>query len=44
MEKCVGVGVLHQDEVCENGNKLASFVCVLQVIIRKKANQSWLRQ
>lgn len=26
MEKCVGAGILHEDEVCENGKKLASFV------------------
>lgn len=40
MKKCVGVGILGQDEIRDNGNKVAFFlfVCILQVPIRKKAN------
>lgn len=39
------VGILDQDEACENGNELAFclFVCILQVPVGKKANQSWFR-
>lgn len=37
-------GVLEQDEVCRNDSKLAAFICILQVPVTMKANQSWFWQ
>lgn len=36
MKKCVGVGILGQDEICDNGDKVAFFVCLYSSSSNKK--------